>query len=473
MSGTTSIPLVMGASGPVTTPPATLRQALVSNVAATNPGYTASLPGSLIEDIASTDVGALSTIDQARVDSVNDVTPYGANAYVLTQLGQQFGVPQGQAANGSVLVQFAGSAGYVIAAGFVVGDGTNQYTVSDGTIITSTGFSPQVTAVAVSSGTFAIPANSVTQVVTSVASGYTVTVTNPNAGTPATAAQTIDSYRAQVLQAGIVASTGTSNYLRTLLQKITGVQDYLIAIQQVSGGGWRILCGGGDTYEVGNAILQSGVDISTLTGSALAITGMTASNPVIITTNLNHNYAASGTVMVTGAAPGAYNLTYTIASVTATTITTTTNGLGFGAYTGGATLTPNPRNVSVSLFFNPDTYNIVYVSPPQQIVTISATWNTTLPGFTAGASVNQLAAPAIQNYVNSIYVGNPINVLEMTAVFQSAVASVLPTLNLTTLEFSVNINGVTTAPSAGTSIIVGDPESYFFVSASGATVNQG
>src|SRR6185437_9408600 len=152
MSGTTSIPLVMTATGPVPTSPSTLQQALISNVAASNPGYTASLPGSLIEDISSTDVGALATIDQARVDAINAVTPYGANAYVLAQLGQQFGVPQGQAANGSVLVQFSGSVGYIIPAGFVVSDGTNQYTVaSPGTVIGGAGVSVQVTAVAVSS----------------------------------------------------------------------------------------------------------------------------------------------------------------------------------------------------------------------------------------------------------------------------------------------------------------------------------
>lgn len=394
MSGTTTnIPLVMEASGPVATTPAALNAALIASVAASVPGYTARLPGSLIEDISSTDTAALVTIDRARVDAINAVTPAGANAYVLTLLGQQFGVPQGQAANGSVLVQFQGTAGYVIAAGFVVGDGTNQYTVSDGTIIATDGYSPQVTAVAVSTGTFAIPSGSVTQIVTSVATGYTLTVTNPNAGTPATAAQTIDSYRAQVLQAGLVTSTGTANYLRTLLQKISGVQDYLIAVQRVSSGGWRIVCGGGDANLVANAILQSGFDISTLQGSALAITGMTAANPVVITTNMNHNIAAGSTFVVAGASPSAYNLTYTAASVTAKTITTTTNGSAFGAYTSGAAFSPNPRNVTASLFFNPDTYNIVYVNPPQQTVTVSIVWNTTLSGFTAGASVNQLAAP--------------------------------------------------------------------------------
>jgi hypothetical protein len=100
-------------------------------------------------------------------------------------------------------------------------------------------------------------------------------------------------------------------------------------------------------------------------------------------------------------------------------------------------------------------------------------WNTTQLNFTAGASVNQLGAPAIVNYVNSIPVGQPINLIAMSAAFQQAVASVLPAEYLTTLVFSVYINGVLSPVSAGTSIIMSDPESYFESAATGATVMQG
>jgi Baseplate J-like protein len=470
-SSSTSIPLIMTSSGPVTTPPTTLYAALINGVSATNPGYTANLPGSLIEDIASTDVGALVTLDQARVEAINSVTPYGANAFILAQLGMQFGIQQGTSANASVDVVFSGPAGYVFQPGFTVSDGTNQYTLVDGGVIQTGGTTPQLTAVATNSGTFAIPANTVTQIVTSVPGAYTVTVNNPQAGTPATTTESVQAYRSRVLQAGIVTSTGTPAYLKTLLYAITGVQQQLVSINQVTGG-WQVICGGGDAYAIANAILQGVPDIATLQGSQLAITGMTAANPVVITTNLNHGYIAGQTVTVSGATPSAYNLTYTIASVTAATITTTTNGSGFGAYTSGAKLTPNPRNVTVSLFQNPDTYSITFVNPPQQIVTVAVTWNTTLPSFTAGTSVNQLAAPAIQSYINSVYVGQPINILEMTAVFQNAVASVIAAPNITTLLFVVTINGVTASPGAGTSIIAGDPESYFFCSATGVTVTQ-
>ncbi|WP_254604962.1 baseplate J/gp47 family protein, partial [Paraburkholderia phenoliruptrix] len=373
----TTIPLNLTSAGPVPTPVATLYSTLLTYVANQVPGYTSGLPGSLIDDISGTDVGAMVAIDQARVDAVNSVSPYAANPFLLSQLGAQFGVPQGVSANGNVYVQFSGPAGYVFQPGFLVGDGNNQYRLQDGGVIQTGGASALLYAVATNSGTFPIPANTVTHLVTSVPSTYSITVTNPGAGVPATSAEQVSDYRARVLQAGQVGSTGTPAYVKTLLQKITGVQARLVSINQLAGG-WQIVCGGGDAYAVANAILQGVPDIAALQGSQLAITGMTATNPIVITTNLNHGYTAGQTVAVAGATPGAYNLTYTVASVTANTITTTTNGSGFGAYVSGATLTPNPRNVNVSLFQNPNTYSIPFVNPPQQVVTVAVHWNTTL-----------------------------------------------------------------------------------------------
>ena len=474
MSG--SLPLVMTLAGPQPTPPATLRAALVAGVASIVPDYTANIPGLLIEDLASTCAGALIAIDQARVDSVNDVTPLGANAFVLAAQGVQLGIPQGQGANGSVLVEFTttGAAGYVFPPGFQVGDGTNIYSLTDGGVIQTNLSTGLLGATALSSGTFAIPADTVTQIVTSLPSPYNtqISVTNPSAGIPASTTETVTSYRAQILQGSVVASTGTPAYVKTLLYQITGVQQPLVSIPAVSGG-WQIICGGGDPYAVANAILQGVGDISALVGSALEITGITAATNAVITTNLNHNFIIGQTVTVSGSSVSGYNTTYVITAVTATTITTSRNSSGFGAFTGTAQFSPNPRNVSVSLFQNPNTYNILYVNPPQQVVAVAATWNTTLPSFTAGASVNQLAIPAMAAYINSIYVGQPINLLELTAVFQNAVASVLPTVNLTTLTFAVTINGVTATPGAGTSAISSDPESYFNCSPTGATSVQG
>lgn len=399
MSG---LPLLFTAAGPVATPPATLNAALIAAVAATNPGYTANLPGGLVEDISSTDTGALVTMDQARVDAVNNVSPVTANPYVLNQFGQQFGIPQGVAANGSVFVVFSGSPGYVIPPGFIVSDGTNQYVIQDGGTIATGGSSQPLFAVASASGSFAIPAGTVTALGTSVPSPYTLTVTNPLAGVPALAPETTESYRSRIIQAYQVGTTGTLTYLKTLLMAVPGVSSRLVSVLQV-GNAYEVICGGGDPYQVAGAIYAGVSNVGGLVGSQ----------------------------------------------------------------------TSSLRNIKVSIYDAPDTYAVVYVNPPQQNVTCAVTWNTTLPNFSAGAAVNQYIIGAVQAYINGIVVGQPINLLVLTELIQSAIAPVLAPINLTTLQFAVTINSVATQPTAGTSIIPSDPESSFYISPSGATSVQG
>lgn len=396
-----TIPVVMSSSGAVPTSPVNILSALIGNVSATNPGYTANLPGTLIEDITSTDVAAIAQCDQARVDAINSVTPYGANAFVLAMLGAQFGISQGMPTNTSVFVIISGPSGYVIPVGFVVSDGTYTYIIQDGGVIGSGGNSLPLYCVASQSGTWVVPANSVTQIVTSVPSNYTLTVTNAIAGVPGTNAESVDSYRSRVIQAGMAMAQGLPNYLLTQLQAIPGVTHRLVSILQAPSG-WEVICGGGDPVLVAGAIYRATLDLSTIVGSTTAA-----------------------------------------------------------------------RNVSATLIDSPNTYTITYVNPPQQVVLIAAHWNTNQPSFTASQSVNQMAAVALVNYINGMQVGQPINELEMTAAFQDAVASVLPAKYLVTLSFTVTINGLVVPPNAGTSIIPGDTESYFYCADNSVTVVQG
>ncbi len=234
-----SLPLVMGPNGPVPTSADTLRQIIEQAVAATNPDYTANLPGSLIEDILSTQVGGLTQADQARVDAINSVTPYGANAFILGQLGPQLGIAQGAPTNTSVYVVFTGTAGYVIPPGFIVSDGTYQYVIQSGGVVGTGGTTSQLYAVASQSGTWAVPAGTVTQIVTSVASGYTLTVTNPEAGTPSTGSESVESYRARVLEAQKVTAQGVATFITTLVKDAPGVTPRLVTVLQVPGG-WEV-----------------------------------------------------------------------------------------------------------------------------------------------------------------------------------------------------------------------------------------
>lgn len=473
----TGLPLVMTASGPQPTPPAALRQQLVDSVAATNPGFTANLPGSLIEDIVSTDVGALVVADQGRVETVNSLNPFGSNPFLTKELGAIYGIDIGEQSNTSVFVVFSGAEGFVIGKGFTISDGVHQYTASDGGVIGTGGVSPPLFFVATIQGSWVVSPNTVTNLVTSIPTSVgIVTVTNPNAGTPGLATgETEESYRSRCLEAGLAASQGMSRYLKTLLKNVSGVQSRLVSARQVTGG-WEVLCGGGDPYTVANAIFQSVFFIPGLTPSKINITGITKANPGVVTTDINHGFVTgqnnvniSGCLGMTGANGGPYTVTV----ITPTTFSFGVDTTGFGTYTGGGVVTPNSRNVSVNINDYPDTYTIPYVSPLQQIVTMTITWNTSSLNFVSAAAIAQLAIPAITNYINSIAVGQPINILEMNAVFQDAISSILDPNLLVRLIFAVNIDGIAASPVSGESIILGDPESYFFANQSGITVVQG
>ena len=397
----TIIPVIMTEEGPTPTSADALRNALVNGVAQTNPGYTANLPGSLIEDIASTDVGALTMLEQGRVDQINSVTPYGANAAVLAQQGLMLGLPKGTKSNASVYVIISGPVGRVIPPGFIVSDGSHQYTITQGGVVESSGSTTQLYAVATTYGTWPIPENSVTTIISSVPSGVTLTVTNPNAGVAPTSDESVANYRARILQAQTVVGAGTVAMLKARLNAVAGVQPRLVSVRSVTGG-WEVICGGGDAQAIGLAIFESILDLSTIKSSA------TAAN-----------------------------------------------------------------NVSVTLADGSDTYTFDFVNPPQQAVTVAITWNTGITGFTKSAQVNSLGAVGVQNYINSITVGQPINLNAMSASFEQAVSGAIALSDITSLSFAVTINGSTAAPTAGTQAIPSDPESYFYANATDITSTQG
>lgn len=468
------IPIVMGPAGRVNTSPSELRAALVGGVAATNPDYTSNLPGSLVEDIASTDVGALIVCDQALTELVNSITPYGANPFVLNQLGQIYGVEIGAATNTSVYVVFTGSVGYSIPKGFTVSDGTHQYAVNDGGIVGSGGSSSPLYCLAAQTGSWAVPPATVTSLVTSVPSPYTLTCTNPQAGIPSVGEETEESYRAGVLQAGLASAQGMPSFLRTQLRKVSGVQPRLIAIQQQSPG-WKVIVGGGDPYDVAYAIYQGTIDVSNLVGSVMRIASITNANPGVATTTLNHGLTTGDSTTINAATGmSGINGSHTVTVIDEKTFSFGVDTTSSGSYTANSGyLTPNARNITADVIDYPDTYTVAFVSPPAQTVAIALTWNTSSPYAVSATAVAQVGAPALAAYVNSIPVGQPINVFELQNVFQEAVVGLVPTPLLTRMVFSVDINGVTTAPSAGTGIISGDPESYFTCDAADVSVTQG
>lgn len=459
------LPTVVTLAGLQPQSPASLLAKLVAAVTAINPGYTADLPGSLIEDISSTDVAALALIDSFRVELVNSLTPFGANAFILNQLGQTYGVPIGTQTNTSVYLIFTGPAGFLIGAGFTVSDGTYQYIVQDGGIIGQSGATSPLFAVASIEGTWAVPANTVVNLVTSVPATISpaIMVTNPQAGIPGAADETESQYRSRVLQAGLATAQGIPTFLRTLLGNVTGVQQRLISILQ-NHGGWEIIVGGGDPYEVAFAIYSALFDINTLVGSVMSVTNITNANPGVVTTLLNYGLAAGTVINIAGVVgtTGVNNTPLTITVIDEKHFSIGIDTTSSGAYVSGGVVTPNPRNIVVNINDYPDTYAVPFVNPPQQSVTINLTWNTSSTNIVSPTAMAQAGTPALIDYINSIYVGQPINLFELQNAFQIATAAIIPTALLTRMIFAVEINGVSVPAESGTGIIPGDPESYFY-----------
>lgn len=548
------LPVVITAAGLQPQSPAAIYAKLLASVAAVRPGYTANLPGIFIEDIASTDTAAIVQSDSARVEAVNSLTPLGANEFTLAQLGQMLGVPLGVGSNTSVLVRFTGTPGFVIGQGFIVSDGTYQYALQSGGIIGADGLSDQLYALATQGGTWAVPANTVVQLVTSVPAPIALSVTNPEAGLPGAGPETAASYRARVLQANLAASQGMARYLKTLVCNVVGVQPRLVAVQQRDDGKWMVIVGGGDTYKVAYAIYTALFDINNIVGSELLISDITEDNPGVVETFLNHGliegdditiadvnpndfdgdfavlevvsekefslgtrfsarnltvqswtadevtyeFAAphgvteGSTFTIIGSSPSGYNGTFVATSVTtdeivadqlvdpgsSTVLGSMLAGIalfdtGSFTYVDGGVITPNPRNLEASINDWPDTYLVPWVNPPQQTVSVGVTWNTTSTNVVAPAAIAQLGGAAIVDYINGIYVGQPINLDTMAEVFRAACATVLAPELMTRLVFAVSINGVSTPPDAGTVIVSGDPESYMFAVIADVDVVQG
>jgi hypothetical protein len=475
MSSFSGIPLTMSATGLVPMAPTDILTQIITIAAAESPGYTANLPGSLIEDISSTSVAAVYLCNSALVDLVNSVSAVGANNFVLIQLGQMYGVAQGLDTNTSVYVVISGPPGYVINAGFTVSDGTYQYIIQDGGVIGTSGSTPPLYAVAALSGSWVVGVGTVTNIITQYPTAIgTLTVTNPSLGTPSPGAQTVEDYRAQVVQAGQASATGMTAYLRTAIQQVSGVQARLVAVRQVTTG-WEVIVGGGDPYAIANAIFTSMFDLSILSGSVLGVAGITNANPGVMTTTLNHGFTSGQVIDVTGVTgmTGINSTPLTITVLTQTTFSLGINTTSSGTYGGGGVVTPNNRNTTVTIYQYPDIYTIPFVIPPLQTLEIVLVWNTNAFNTVSASAVAALGQPAIVSYINAIPVGAPINIFELQAVFQTAIASVIATPALTRMVFTISVNGIGVSPSAGTGIIAGDPESYFYITAAQISITQG
>lgn len=461
------------ATGPVPKTSEELRSQLVTQATALSPGLTTDLPGSLIEDIVSTDVGALIICDQIRVDLINSVGPLKANQYMLNLLAQQSGIAA-QKTQGSttVPVTFSGPAGFVLPEGFLVSDGTYTYALNDATIIPASGVSSAATCEATTTGSWSVPVGSVNQVITSLPSDITVTCTNLVAGTPGGAAEKLFEFRERVWEGQMSTVQGYPGFIRQKLTDVNNVQARMVSVVQ-AGDHWVIMCGGGDIYEMAAAIYKSAGDISRLKGADLNITGITNANPGVMTTDITHGFSTGQVINVTGVTgmSGINNVPLTVTVLTPHTFSIGINTTSSGAWSGGGVVTPNLRNNVVTVNDWPDNYLIPFVIPLQQLVTIKFEWATESANYLTDATIATLVSPPVIQYVNGIYAGKPMNINNIKDVFLQSVNGTLDMSLITTLNVIVTVNGIITSPDAGTNIISGDPYSYWFIASDGVIVD--
>lgn len=480
----TSIPVVVTSAGVQPTPPATLRAALVAAAALNNPGYTANLPASLIEDWASTGTGALTISDSARVEVLNSISPYTANDFLLAQLGQIYigpGAAPGVPTNTSVLVVFTAidtatglpAPGQTISLGFTITDGTYQYVVQDGGVTATDGMTQPLFCLATIAGQWAVASSSVSHLVTAEPPGITLSCTNPLPGISGAVAETTEQYRARVVQAGQAIAMGTTQLAKTLLGKVPNVQQRLISVVEQPGLGWTIIVGGGDPYLTAGAIVASGIDISGLFGATLAIVGITNANPAVIETATNHNYTTGNSTEV-NAVLGMTQIngeSGTVTVIDEKSFSINIDTTSFAPYAGGGVLTPNPINLTTDVADYPNTYGVITVTPPAEPVTMVIGYDTTLSNFASQAAVAQAVAPAVAAYINTIPGGQPISLIAIESIFADEWNGLgFDTGLISSLTIAVSINGVGTAPVG--KLVFGDPWSYLTATTAAVVVQQ-
>src|SRR6202012_1339950 len=143
---------------------------------------------------------------------------------------------------------------------------------------------------------------------------------------------------------------GMPRFFKTLVALVSGVQPRLISVLQAPGG-WEMIVGGGDPYEVAYAIFTALFDINTLVGSTLAVTGITNANPGVVTTDLNHGYTTGQVINIAGAVgiSGVNNTPLTITVLSQTTFSIGIDTTSSGTWTSGGVVTPNFRNITTAI----------------------------------------------------------------------------------------------------------------------------
>ncbi|GBQ07533.1 baseplate J/gp47 family protein [Saccharibacter floricola] len=460
-------------SGVQPTDPQTLRDRLIATATTRSPGVTTDLPGTLTEDMASTAIGALAQIDQAKVDLINSVSPLNATPAFLDEFGEVYGVKRGAGANPSAYVTFTGPPGLYLAAGFQVSDGIYTYETQENYTIPANGVLPQVYVLSLTEGTTIIPENSITTIVTGLAAGINLSVTNPVKGTAGTGSEKDSDYRARILQAGQRTAQGTPGFIRSCLLNVPNVLPRSIRVNVLQDRGYSIMVDGGDPNQIAGAIYTSCFDLPSLQPSINPIANATRANPCVIASELTHGLTDGQTVTIAGeTAMTSINGSFTASVIDASHFSIPVDTTNAPLYSGNGVLQTNPRDLAAFVSDGPDRYEVAFIRPLQQKVKLSIRWQTNNAGVVDDSIVTQAIAPQLSNYINSLTVGAPLSTLQMGTITEAALLQLLPGATIASLSFTVFLDGLLSSPPPNSVIIEGDPQSYFITSPDQITLER-
>lgn len=386
--------------------PLEIREDIRSNV---SPNLDTNLPAGLLSGIIDTGSVVVAMCERAASSLALTVSANSALTTDLEQVGESLGIIRRGITYASAQITFSGAAGTYIPSGTVVSNssGTHTYLTNAGVIINSSG---SVTVSCTSPNVLIVDNPNTLQDYTPVIIGVSCTnLTSSSIGSrlPETDAE----YASRIKMAYTYAGTNTFRAIISEVSNITGVNRRLVALNRVE-------------YQASPLILS---------GYRLIVGG-----------GDRHEIA---------------NAVY-------------------GLISDPSLLRPSLtaiRNTSVSIIDGGSSVGIVIVEPSVQLVTatINYTSNEThdISGFISAAKA------VAYDYINGIKLGYPLNIMMLESLIraESVSGGYMTNNGLTELIFTFSITkdgtplGVV-SPDAGTRLISGDAEGYFYTTLGQITV---
>lgn len=231
--------------------PAEIKEALSKWLIENSFGFT-NQTADIQNNILDTFVPCILEMENLTADIANGYAPGYANQFMWEILAQNNGLEYKDESKSSVVLKFSGEAGTYIPANTK----TNGDFVTENSVILDTTGNAYVTAYSTSDEEY--QANTITEIMTSVPNG--VTVTNPTSSTPAQPATTDDELKLNAQRKFRNALISNEDYCTMKLLELKGTSERLINYR-ITGDTNRntIECviGGGDVNEVANVLFNS------------------------------------------------------------------------------------------------------------------------------------------------------------------------------------------------------------------------